>query len=521
MSEPRTAAAPVIQVRGLTKRFPGITANDRVDLDVFPGEVHALVGENGAGKSTLVKILTGLYQPDAGEIRVGGKPVRIDGPRRAIALGIGVVHQHFMLIPRFTVVENIVLGAEVGRHGLLDWAAARERVRAVCRQYDFSLDPDAVVAGLSVGEQQRVEILKMLLRGAETLILDEPTAVLAPQEVDELFRNLARLREQGKAIVLIAHKLEEVLRIADRITVLRRGRVVGTVPAASTTAAALAQMMVGRPVLLQRQKEPVRPGGVLLEVQELVVPGRGGQPAVRDVSLHVREGEIYGLTGIEGNGQTELVEAIVGLRRPLAGHVRLAGRDVAGLSVREIRSLGVAYIPEDRHRRGMVLPMAAWENLILGRHRTRFTRRGLLAVAGAAEHARRLAAEYDIRLSSVDLPALSLSGGNQQKLILARELTDSPRLIVASQPTRGLDVGATEFVERQLLAARAAGKAVLLTSADLDQVLSLADRVGVMYGGQLVAEFRPDEVDPAEVGRYMLGAARTTVPAGTKGGDGP
>ncbi|MCL5046349.1 MAG: ABC transporter ATP-binding protein [Actinobacteria bacterium] len=501
--------APVIQLKSITKRFGTLVANDRVDLEVLPGEIHALVGENGAGKSTLMKILCGLYQPESGQILIRGQVRAIDSPRKAIDLGIGMVHQHFMLIQRFNVTENIMLGAEVARAGVLDYRQAAGRVEELCRRYDFALDPQASVADLSVGQQQRVEILKVLYRGAEILVMDEPTAVLAPQEVEELFRNLRSLREQGKTIIFIAHKLEEVLRIADRITVLRRGILVGTVEARGTTRSQLAEMMVGRPVLLAHEKPQVRTGTALLRVSEVSIPGRGGRPAVKRVSLEVRAGEIYGIAGIEGNGQTELVEAIVGLRPVASGHLMVTGKDVTGWGVREIRNLGVAYIPEDRHRRGLILPMMVWENVILGQHRDRrFLSRGILRTQSIVEQARRLVQEFDIRLSSVVEVVSGLSGGNQQKVILAREFANLPQIIVASQPTRGLDIGATEFVEERLIRAKAAGKAVLVISADLDQVLSLSDRVGVMYGGEIVAEFRPDEVTPEEVGEYMLGSRR-------------
>ena len=509
------STVPVIQLKSITKRFASLVANDRVDLEVLPGEIHALVGENGAGKSTLMKILCGLSQPDSGQILIRGEARTIDSPRRAIDLGIGMVHQHFMLIPRFNVAENIMLGAEVARAGVLNYRQAIGRVEELCRRYEFALEPRTAVADLSVGQQQRVEILKVLYRGAEILVMDEPTAVLAPQEVDELFRNLRSLREQGKTIIFIAHKLEEVLRIADRITVLRRGVGVGTVEAGGTTKSQLAEMMVGRPVLLAHEKPQVRTGTALLRAAGVSVLGRGGRPAVKRVSLEVRAGEIYGLAGIEGNGQTELVEAIIGLRPVTSGHLMVTGRDVTGWGVREIRNLGVAYIPEDRHRRGLILPMMVWENVILGQHRdSRFLSRGLLKVQSIAEHTRRLVQEFDIRLTSVAEAISGLSGGNQQKVILAREFSNLPRIIIASQPTRGLDIGATEFVEERLIQAKAAGKAVLVVSADLDQVLSLSDRVGVMYGGEIVAEFRPDEVTPEEVGEYMLGSRRRTGDAG-------
>jgi simple sugar transport system ATP-binding protein len=501
-----------IQLHGITKRFPGVTANDQVDLTVRPGEIHAIVGENGAGKSTLMRTLYGLYQPDAGTVSVRGRTAVIDGPRTALRFGIGMVHQHFMLIPVFTVAENVILGSEpTAPLGRLQLREAHARVADLCQQYGFALDPAAKVEALSVGEQQRVEIIKVLFRGAELLILDEPTAVLVPQEVEELFTNLRRLREQGKTIIFISHKLDEVLEISDRITVLRRGRVVGTVEAKSTTKPQLAEMMVGRPVLLELMHPPVAVGEIRLEARALTVAtgvGRRRHP-VRHVSLAVHSGEIYGIAGVEGNGQTEMVEALVGLRPIATGQLLIDGKDVTQRSARAIRLMGVAHIPEDRHRRGLALPLAVWENMILGHHyRDDFVNGPLVDRPAVdrfvAEHVR----DYDIRVADTDAPALALSGGNQQKVIVAREFSFAPRVLLAAQPTRGLDIGATEFVQRQILAAREAGMAVLLVSAWLEEVLSLADRIGVMYGGELVAEFARGEVSAAELGLYMTGARR-------------
>jgi len=507
-----------IELHGITKHFPGVTANDQVDLTVRTGEIHAIVGENGAGKSTLMRILYGLYQPDAGTITVKGRPATIDGPRAALAHGIGMVHQHFMLIPVFTVAENVILGNEpttgIGRLRLRE---AEAEIAELCRRHGFALDPAAKVEALSVGEQQRVEIIKVLYRGAELLILDEPTAVLVPQEVDELFANLRRLKEQGKTIIFISHKLDEVLEISDRITVLRRGRVVGTVEAAATTKPQLAEMMVGRPVLLELAHPPVSRGEARLEARAVTVAtgvGRRRHP-VRHVSLSVHAGEIYGIAGVEGNGQTELVEALVGLRPIVTGQLLIEGRDVTQQSARAIRLMGVAHIPEDRHRRGLALPMAVWENMILGHHYRDDFVNGLLVDRPAVDRfvAQRVR-DYDIRVADTDAPALALSGGNQQKVIVAREFSFAPRVLVAAQPTRGLDIGATEFVQRQLLAARAGGMAVLLVSAWLEEILSLADRIGVMYGGELVAEFERGQVSAAELGLYMTGTKRGAgVPA--------
>jgi len=506
----------LIELRGITKRFPGVLANDHVDLTIRRGEIHAVVGENGAGKSTLMRILYGLYQPDQGEIIVDGQRVVLDSPRKALGLGIGMVHQHFMLIPRFTVTENVILGSEpTGPWGRLRTQQAQAQVAALCAQYGFALDPAELVARLSVGEQQRVEIIKVLYRGVEILILDEPTAVLAPQEVDELFGNLRRLREQGKTILFISHRLNEVLAIADRITVLRHGRVAGTVPARGTSKAQLAEMMVGRPVLLELPHPDVKPGEVRLEADGLSSSAGAGR-TVRAVSLTVRGGEIYGIAGVEGNGQTELVEALVGLRPITGGTLRIDGRDITHSSTREIRLMGVAHIPEDRQRRGLVLPMAVWENLILGQHsRKEFVHDGLLNRPAIDRFANRRVREFDIRTPGIETPALALSGGNQQKVVLAREFSFAPKVLIAAQPTRGLDIGATEFVERELLEAKSQGMAVLLFSASLDEVLSLSDRIGVMYRGELVAEFRRGEVSPADLGLYMTGTQR--APQGTAG----
>ncbi len=495
-----------IELAGITKRFPGVLANDRISLQVGSGEIHALVGENGAGKSTLMKILYGLYQPDAGVIRIRGRQEVLDSPRRAIELGIGMVHQHFMLIPRFTVAENVVLGSEPARRGRLALDVARERIRALCDQYGFVLDPDAAVETLSVGEQQRVEIIKVLYRGAEVLILDEPTAVLTPQEVDDLFANLRRLRAEGKTIVFISHILGEVLDIADRITVLRRGQVVGTLPVAGATRGQIAELMVGRPVLLELPIPPAQPAEVRLEVDRAVVMGSRGRPAVRGVSFAVRGGEIYGIAGVEGNGQSELVEALVGLRALAGGSITILGQDISKADPQAIRLLGVAHIPGDRHRRGLVLPMEVWENLILGHHaREAFGRGPVLDRAAIGRYAGERVERFDVRTPSLHTLALALSGGNQQKVIVAREFAFEPRVLVAAQPTRGLDIGATEFVWRQIVNARSAGLAVVLVSAMLEEVLSLADRVGVICAGQIVAEFSRGTATPREIGLYMTG----------------
>jgi general nucleoside transport system ATP-binding protein len=499
--------APLVVMEGITKRFPGVVANDRVDLDLQEGEIHALVGENGAGKSTLMRILYGMYPPEAGRIVVRGMEVRIPSPRQAIALGIGMVHQHFVLVDRFTVTENIVLGAEGG--ALVDFDRAATKVNDLAGSYGFAVNPEARVEDLSVGEEQRVEILKALYRGVELLILDEPTAVLTPAEANELFQNLRHLRDAGKTVVFISHKLEEVLAVADRITVLRRGKVVGETAPAKTTKEQLAEMMVGRPVLFRLEKPEVEVGEPVLRVEGLQVGDK-----VNGVDLEVWSGEILGVAGVEGNGQRELAEALIGLRPPEAGEVLVDGRDVAGQPVAEIRDRGVAYIPEDRHDRGLVLDMTLWENSVLGRQRKRGVvgRLGLLLIRKIKELATRLIRVFDVRARSVEVPAATLSGGNQQKLILARELEDIPRLVVAHQPTRGLDVGAIEFVWRKILEQKAAGAAVLLISADLEEIYELSDRIVTIYEGRISGEYSPD-APPAEIGIGMTGV-RAAAEAG-------
>jgi ABC-type uncharacterized transport system ATPase subunit len=491
--------APLVVMEEITKRFPGVVANDAVDLELREGEIHALVGENGAGKSTLMRVLYGLYPPDGGRILVRGEPARIASPRDAIARGIGMVHQHFVLVDRFTVAENIVLGAEGG--AVLDLDGAGERIRDLAESYGFYVDPDAVVEDLSVGEEQRVEILKALYRGVDLLILDEPTAVLTPSESDQLFQNLRKLRADGKTVVFISHKLDEVLKIADRITVLRRGKVVGETTPSQTSKEELAEMMVGRPVLFELEKPDVQVGEPVLVVEGLYVGDR-----VQGVDLRVRGGEILGVAGVEGNGQRELAEALIGLHRPTGGRVLLEGRDVTGLRVADIRSLGIGYVPEDRHERGLVLEMTIWENSILGRQaKAGFVGPlGRLLIRKIKELAQRLIRLFDVRARSIVVEAATLSGGNQQKLILARELDESPRVLIAHQPTRGLDVGAIEFVWRKLLEQKRSGAAVLLISAELDEVFELSDRIVTIYEGRITGDYAPD-ASPTEVGMGMTG----------------
>jgi general nucleoside transport system ATP-binding protein len=497
---------PLVVLERITKRFPGVLANDEVDLELRAGEVHALIGENGAGKSTLMRVLYGMYAADDGRIFVRGDEARIGSPRDAIALGIGMVHQHFVLVDPFTVTENIILGEEGG--ALLDVDASRQRVAELAESYAFRVDPRAVVEDLSVGEEQRVEILKALYRGAEILILDEPTAVLTPNETKDLFGNLRKLREAGRTIVFISHKLDEVLEIADRITVLRRGRVVGETRPADTSKSKLAEMMVGRPVLFRLDKPQVEIGEPVLRVDGLT-----GEGKLNGIDLEVRAGEILGVAGVEGNGQRELAETLFGLRTPASGTIELEGSSITGHDVGDIRNAGVGYIPEDRHDQGLVLNMTLWENSVLGRQDDEeFSGSlGVLFIKKIKALASRLVQLFDIRTRSVDVNASTLSGGNQQKLILARELETDPKLMIAAQPTRGLDVGAIEFVWRQILDQKAAGRAVLLISAELDEIYALSDRIVTLYEGKITGEFAPD-APPEEIGVGMLGGTKEPVP---------
>jgi general nucleoside transport system ATP-binding protein len=501
------AEAPVLELRGITKQFPGVLANDHIDFDLRRGEVHALLGENGAGKSTLMSILYGLYTADSGQILMDGKPVTISSPKDAIQLGIGMVHQHFMLIPVMTVTENIVLANEPTHAGvLLDQDAAEKRVEEVARTFKFAVDPHARVETITVGQQQRVEIMKALYRNADIVILDEPTAVLTPQEALELFEILRTLVREGISVIFITHKLNAVLEIADRITVLRRGKKVETIPRQGATEDALARAMVGREVLLRVEKLPVSPGEVLLRVEDLQVRDDRGLEAVRGVSFDVRAGEIVGIAGVDGNGQSELIDALTGLRSVASGRITVHGQDLTRATARQALDAGLGHIPEDRHRRGLVLDFNLAENLVLHDYRKEpFSRLGWINPRRWIRWAAGLLSEFDVRGGGPTTRGGSLSGGNQQKVVVAREVSRDPSVLVAAQPTRGLDVGAIEFVHRRLVEQRDAGKAVLLVSLELEEILSLSDRILVLYEGEIVAEFPPD-VSEEEVGIAMTGA---------------
>jgi general nucleoside transport system ATP-binding protein len=496
----------VLEMRDIRKEFPGVVANDSVSFDVRRGEVHALLGENGAGKSTLMNILYGLYRPDAGEIRLNGKHVSFSSARDAIEAGIGMVHQHFMLIPVMTVAENIVLGTEPVKGGVfLDEAAADRRVADMAKSFKFAVDPDALVEDIGVGQQQRVEIMKALYRNADLLILDEPTAVLTPQEASDLFEILRTLQREGLSIIFISHKLNEVLEIADRITVLRRGKTIETVPRAGATEETLARAMVGRDVLLRVEKPPASPGDVLLEVRDLHVRDDRGIEKVRGVSFDVRAGEIVGIAGVDGNGQSELIDALTGLQKIESGSATIAGRELTHANARDALDAGIGHIPEDRQRRGLVLEFSIAENIALHDYaKPPVGHYGWLFPGRMITRARTLIREFDVRGGGPKTLAEGLSGGNQQKLVAAREISRDPKVLIAAQPTRGLDVGAIEYLHRRLVTERDEGRAILLVSLELDEILSLSDRILVLYEGEIVGE-HTGEVSEEQIGLEMLG----------------
>jgi len=501
----------VIEMNHITKEFPGIKANDDITLQLKRGEIHALLGENGAGKSTLMSVLFGLYQPEQGEIRKNGEVVTIRDPNDATALGIGMVHQHFKLVDVFTVMDNIILGAETTtKLGFLQKKEARKKVMALSERYGLRVDPDALIEDITVGMQQRVEILKMLYRDNEILIFDEPTAVLTPQEIDELMAIMKNLAAEGKSILFISHKLNEIMQVADRVTVLRKGKYVGTVNTADTNKQELSNMMVGRPVQLEVVKDEAKPTDVVLEVRNLCVPSHlHKKDAVHNVSFDVRKGEIVCIAGIDGNGQTELIYGLTGLDKPSSGTITLCGHDISKASIRQ-RGTNMSHIPEDRHKHGLVLDFTLEQNMVLQRFQEKqFQHNGFIKPAAVRAYAEKLIDQFDVRSGQGPVTiARSMSGGNQQKAIIARELDRDKPLVVAVQPTRGLDVGAIEYIHGQLVAQRDAGKAVLLVSLELEEVMSLSDRILVMYEGEIVGEFDPKKITAQELGLYMAGAKR-------------
>jgi simple sugar transport system ATP-binding protein len=495
----------MLELKNITKTFGDVVANDNVSINIEKGTIHAIVGENGAGKSTIMRIAYGFYTADSGEIFVDGKQVQINSPHDAIALGIGMVHQHFMLVDTMTVAENIILGAETGGAANLDLEKANGEISVLSNELKLGVNPRALIEDLSVGAQQRVELLKALYRDAKLLILDEPTAVLTPQETEEFFGILRRMREQGKTIVIITHKLEEVLAISDDVTVMRDGKTVGNVRTAETSAKDLARMIVGRDVLLRVEKDDAKPSDIVLHVQNLSVTGKHGE-AVNDISFNVRAGEIVGIAGIEGNGQTELIEAIAGLMPVSNGAIELFGKNIANLSARGRKEAGIGHIPEDRHKRGLLLNFDLAENSMLGVHyRPPVASGGLLNNSAIERRANEIVENFDVRPRNIELPAKALSGGNQQKLIIGREFGLNPKLLLVSQPTRGVDIGAIEFIHRKLIALRDAGTAVLLVSAELEEVTALADRLLVMREGKIVGEVNPKETSTEEIGLMMTG----------------
>ncbi|WML52053.1 ABC transporter ATP-binding protein [Neobacillus sp. PS3-12] len=506
----------VIEMLNIRKEFSGFVANDNITLQVKKGEIHALLGENGAGKSTLMNVLFGLYQPEQGEIRVKGKPVKITNPNIANDLGIGMVHQHFMLVDVFTVTENIILGKETTKGGRIDLKRAEKEVRDISERYGLSVDPKAKIADISVGMQQRVEILKTLYRGAEILIFDEPTAVLTPQEIKELIQIMRTLIKEGKSIILITHKLKEILEVCDRCTVIRKGKGIGTVNVSETNQNELASLMVGREVVFKTEKKQAEPKQEVLNINDLVVKDSRGVMAVNGLDLQVRAGEIVGIAGIDGNGQSELIEAITGLRKSESGSVMVNGKELHNLAPRKIAESGVGHIPQDRHKHGLVLNYPIGENMVLQTYyKPPFSKRGILNFTEIYNKARKLITEFDVRTPSEYTLARALSGGNQQKAIIGREVDRDPDLLIAAQPTRGLDVGAIEFIHKRLIEQRDHGKAVLLVSFELDEIMNVSDRIAVIYEGKIVAVVDPKQTTEQELGLLMAGSSRKEAGEGT------
>ena len=496
----------VIEMREITKIFGEFVANDKINLELRKGEIHALLGENGAGKSTLMNMLAGLLEPTSGEIVVNGKSEKLDSPSKAASLGIGMVHQHFMLVEAFTVAENIILGSEVTNKGVLDLKKANSDILELSERYGLAVDPTAKVEDISVGAQQRVEILKTLYRGADILIFDEPTAVLTPAEILELMEIMKTLVKEGKSIILITHKLDEIRAVADRVTVIRRGKSIQTVGIEGATNKDLAEMMVGRSVSFVTEKEEAQPKEVVLQISDLVVNENRGVPAVKELSLDVRAGEIVGIAGIDGNGQSELIQAITGLRKVKSGSIKIKGQEVVGLSPRKITEMNVSHVPEDRHRDGLVLEMMLSENIALQTYyKEPLSKNGVLNYNQINSYARKLMEEFDVRAANEIVPASALSGGNQQKAIIAREVDRNPDLLIVSQPTRGLDVGAIEYIHKRLIGERDKGKAVLVVSFELDEILNLSDRIAVIHDGKIQGIVKPSETNKQELGILMAG----------------
>lgn len=496
----------VIEMREITKIFGEFVANDKINLHLRRGEIHALLGENGAGKSTLMNMLAGLLEPTSGEIAVNGQVVKLDSPSKAASLGIGMVHQHFMLVEAFTVAENIILGSEVTKNGILDIKKASQEIKELSEKYGLAVDPSAKIEDISVGAQQRVEILKTLYRGADILIFDEPTAVLTPAEIDELMVIMKNLVKEGKSIILITHKLDEIRAVSDRVTVIRRGKSIETVEIVGATNQDLAEMMVGRSVSFTTEKQASEPKEVVLSIKDLVVHENRGIPAVKNLSLDVRAGEIVGIAGIDGNGQSELIQAITGLRKVKSGSIKIKGEEVVGLSPRKITEMQVSHVPEDRHRDGLVLDMSISENIALQTYyKEPLSKNGILNYTNIHKYARKLMEEFDVRAANDYVPASALSGGNQQKAIIAREVDRDPDLLIVSQPTRGLDVGAIEYIHKRLISERDKGKAVLVVSFELDEILNLSDRIAVIHDGKIQGIVTPAETNKQELGILMAG----------------